>query len=96
MDTVNYPYTEQLERLARTSAPSGTSYILPSSLCDIVSPINILFWREQLEHQQDNRFRHLILQGLENDFSIGLNRACQLKPANHNLIDISYCSYTQK
>ena len=79
-----YPYTQQLERLASKTQDPKTP--LPNTLTDIVSPINISFWREQLQAHPDEQFIQLLLQGLENGFSIGFDLATQLSSARTNLI----------
>ena len=78
-----YPYTQQLERLASKQQVLQPS--LPEHITDIVTPVRIAFWRENLKHHPDQQFAHFILSGLENGFPIGFDASSRLKIASGNL-----------
>lgn len=87
MNADTYPYTEQLKRLfSKKREPQKP---LPSELCDIVSPINITFWQENLQCHPDNNYVQLLVQGLEEGFHIGVDGETWLKSSRDNLISVT-------
>ena len=81
----HYPYTEQLERLASNTQSSRVP--LPSNLpADIVSPIHVSVWEEQLKSHPDSRFVSLLLRSLANGFNIGFNPKLPRRSAKTNLM----------
>ena len=84
LTNVSYPYTMQLERLARKSLPVHPP--LPEDLRVLTTPIEQSFWQQHLQQHPDQQFAKLILQGLTSGFHIGFSSSAHLISAKTNLI----------
>ena len=63
---------------------------MPIPLRNILTPLNLAFWQEELQSHQDKEFTKLILKGLSSGFRIGFNPQHlpmgTLQPARRNML----------
>ena len=85
-----YPYTSQLLGLDSCDNRVDGHSLVPIPLQNIVTPLNLAFWQEELQSHQDKEFTKLILKGLSSGFRIGFNPQRlprgTLQPARRNML----------
>ena len=59
---------------------SHQASLLPSTLLDIITPLNLVSWATELSAYPDKQFKHYILSGIEYGFRVGYDYA------NHTLV----------
>ena len=74
MCTIERDRKWQLEQLdSCDNSIAGSARLTESHLTNIVSPIQMHFWRRELNQHPDQQFAALILKGLQYGFRIGFN-----------------------
>lgn len=80
-----YSFTQDLLRLNALSE-EGVQASLPSQCMNIATPLKVAVWRDLLSAFPDRKFADYIVQGIENGFCIGADRAAFLaRSANRNM-----------
>ena len=77
-ERVAYPYMPSLNTLS--CRVSHQASLLPSTLLDIITPLNLVSWATELSAYPDKQFKHYILSGIEYGFRVGYDYA------NHTLV----------